>query len=118
VEVNHRPAPCGLVQPIHVLGEQDLALAIGFEARQGVIRIVGQGLSESSPADHAARPVTTTRGFLGDEGLEAHRLRPFPVAVDVAIVGDSGVRAAAGAGQNEKALMAFDEGLECARFLA
>jgi hypothetical protein len=53
VEVDHRPAPgCGL----DILGEEKLALASSFELGEGVIRTVGLGPSEPSPADHAARP--------------------------------------------------------------
>jgi hypothetical protein len=48
VEVDHRPAPGGLVQPVQVLGEEDRALAIRFKAGQSVMRVVGQGLTEPS----------------------------------------------------------------------
>jgi hypothetical protein len=38
---------------------------IGLEPGQGVMRIVGHGLSEAAPADHAAGPIAAARGFLG-----------------------------------------------------
>jgi hypothetical protein len=74
VQVDHRPAPSGLMQPVDVLGKEDLGLASGFESRQGAMRVVGQSLSEPPPADHAARPVAAACGFLGDESLHrCHR---------------------------------------------
>jgi hypothetical protein len=36
-----------------------------FEPGDSVMRIVGQDLSEASPADHTARPVAAARRFLG-----------------------------------------------------
>jgi hypothetical protein len=51
------------------LGKEDLALPFGFKTSESVMRVVGQSLSEPSPADHAARPVTSTRQFLDHERL-------------------------------------------------
>ena len=75
--------------------------------------VVGQRLSEPTPTDHAARPVASACGFVGHECLVADRLRSFPVAFAVAVIGNARVCAAAGARQNEQSLMAFDKGLEC-----
>jgi hypothetical protein len=51
------------------------------------MRVVGLGPSEPSPADHAARPIASANDIVGHECLKADRLRSFPVAVAVAIVG-------------------------------
>jgi hypothetical protein len=112
VKVNHRPAPGRLMEPVHVLGEQHLALTSGLQSGQGAMGVVGTGPAEPPPADHAARPIAAPRGGLGDECLETDRLGAFPVPVRVTIVGYSRVHAAAGAGQDEQAPMAFDECLE------
>jgi len=75
------------MQAVDVLGEKKPALPPALKASQGVMRVVGQRLPEPSPADHAACPVAAACGFLGDKSLKAHRLRSFPVAVAVAIIG-------------------------------
>ncbi len=118
MKVDDLPAPGGLVQTVDILGEEQLAPAIGFEPRQRVMRVVGLGLSEPPPADHASRPVPLARLLVGNERLEPNRLRSFPVAVAVAIVGNAGVRAAAGVRQDKQPLVLFDEGLECGIFHA
>jgi hypothetical protein len=74
------------------------------------MRIVGLGLSEPSPADNAARPVTLARQLLGHEPLEANRLRSFPVALVITIVRNAGVRAAAGTRQDKEPLVPFAVG--------
>jgi hypothetical protein len=56
VKVDDLPAPGGLVQTVNILGEEQLAPAAFFQPRQRVMRVVGFGLSEPSPADHASRP--------------------------------------------------------------
>jgi hypothetical protein len=94
VEVDHRPAPGRLVQAVDILGEEKLALAFSFELGEGVMRIVGLGPSEPSPADHAARPIASASDLVGHECLKADRPRSFPVAVVVMIIGDTRVRAA------------------------
>jgi hypothetical protein len=76
------------------------------------MRIVGLGLPEQPPADHAARPVTLARQLLGHESLEANGLRSFPVALVIATVRNARVRAAAGPGQDEQPRMFFDRSLE------
>jgi hypothetical protein len=89
VQIDHRPAPGGLVQPVDVLGKEKPTSILGLQARQGVMRVVGQGLPEPAPADHAARPAASARQLLRHECLEADRLRSFPVAVAIAITGNA-----------------------------
>ena len=113
MKVDDLPAPGGLMQTVYILGKEELALAFGFQSGQRMVRIVGLGLSEPSPADHASRPVPLARPFLGNECLEANGLRSFPVAVVVAIVWNARVRTAAGARQDKQPLMLFDKGREC-----
>ena len=112
MKVDDFPASGGLVQPVDILSEKKLALAVGFQPRQGVMRVVGLRRSEPPPTDHASRPVAPARCFIGNESLEPDRLRSLPVAIAVAIVRDTGVGAAAGTRENEQPLVLFDEGLE------
>jgi hypothetical protein len=67
-----------------------------------MVRIIGLRHPEPPPADHASRPVPLARLFVGNECLEPNGLRSFPVAIGVAIVGNAGVRAAAGPGQDKQ----------------
>ena len=43
MKVDDLPAPGGLVQTVDILGEEQLAPAVGFEPRQRVMRVVGLG---------------------------------------------------------------------------
>ncbi len=76
------------------------------------MRLIGQSAAEAPPADQAARPVALTGFDRAHEGLVSHRLLALPVAFGIAIVGDAGIGADTGAGQDEKAPMPIDERLE------
>ena len=86
MQVDHLRAAGRLMQPVHVLGEKQLASAHRLEPGQSAMRVVGLGLTNAPPADEAARPIAPAGLFLAHEGLIGHRLRPFPLAVGVAIV--------------------------------
>ena len=73
---------------------------------------VGLGLSEATPADHAAGPVATSRGVVRDESLKADRWRALPAAIRISIIGNAGVRAAARSRQHEQPLVLLDKCLE------
>ena len=118
MQVDDLPAPGGLMQTVDILGEEQLAPAVGFQPRQRMMRIVGLRHSEPPPADHASRPISRARILIRGERLEPHRLRSFPIAVVVAIVRNAGVGAAAGAREDKQLLVLFDEGLECGIFHA
>lgn len=55
MKVDHRPAPRRLIESVHVLREQHLALSSGLQPSQGAMRVVRTSLVEPAPADHAAR---------------------------------------------------------------
>ena len=112
MQVDHRCAAGGLMQPVDVLGQQDLALAHRLEPRQRAMGVVRPGPADAPPADQAARPVAPARRLLAHEGLKGHRRRALPGAVGVAIVGNARIHAASGAGQNEQPAMAVDEVFE------
>ena len=79
-----------------------------------VMGIVGLRLSEARPADHAAGPITTSRGIVRDESLETDGRRALPASVRISIVGYAGVRTAAGSREHEQPLVLLDECLEIA----
>ena len=109
MQVDDAGAAGSLVQPIDVLGQQELAAVHRLQTREGSMRIVRLGAAEAAPTDHAAGPIALARQRVAHEGLIGHRLGALPIAVGVAIIGNAGVRAAAGAGQNEQASMAIDK---------
>jgi len=74
--------------------------------------IVGQGPTEPAPSDQTSRPIALSRRLVCHEGLLPHRLLALPVSVDIVIVGNAGVRAAAGPGEDEKPSVPIDEILE------
>lgn len=55
LQVYHLPPSGRLVQPIHILGEQHLALTVRLQSGQRVMRPVRSGLSKPPPTNHAAR---------------------------------------------------------------
>jgi hypothetical protein len=112
VKVDHHPAPGGLMQPIDILREEHSAPSVGLEPSQGVMGVVGKGMSEPTPADHAARPIAGSDGVVRDERLKAHRLHSLPAAIGVPIVGYPGVRAAAGIRKDKQSFVALDECFE------
>ena len=89
VQVDDLPVPGGLMQTIHILGQQHFAAAAGFELRQRMMGVIRHGLAEPPPSDQAARPIALPRRFLAHEVLEIDRLGPLPVAVRIAIVGNA-----------------------------
>ena len=109
VQVDHVRAAGGLVQPIDVLRDQLHYAILLLQMCQGAMRVVGQRGAQAAPADQAARPVALLRARLAHEVLKHDRSGPFPAAVGVAVVRDSGFSAAAGTGQNEQAGIALDE---------
>src|SRR6266702_859528 len=109
MQIDHLPVTCGLMQPVDILGQEQLALPVGLDTSERMMRSVRPGLAEPPPSDQAARPIAPARMLLGHEGLEVDRLGPLPVAVAVAIVGDARIRATAGTGQHEQPFVPGDE---------
>ncbi len=114
VQVDHPRAAGRLMQPVDVLGENELDSALRLEPGQGVMSVVRPRPANASPADEAARPIASASLFAAHEGLEGHRLRALPLALSVAIVGNARAGAAAGAGQDEETSMPVDEVFEAA----
>ena len=62
MQIDHRLAASGLMQAVHVLGEQHFQLAARFQRSERVMGGIGLCLAEARPADQAARPVALPRG--------------------------------------------------------
>src|SRR5271170_2868474 len=116
VQVDHPRVAGRLMQPVDVLGENELDSAHRLEPGQGAMSVVRPRLANAPPAAEAARPIAPTGLFVAHEGLEGHRLRALPLAVGVAIVGNARAGAAPGAGQDEQTPMPVDKVLETAGF--
>jgi hypothetical protein len=89
VEVDHVPTPGSLVQPVHILRQENLAPTARFKLCQSAMRVVRLGLTEPPPAYHAAGPITTARQLVGHESLKANRLSSFPIAIGVSVIRNS-----------------------------
>ena len=109
VQVNYASASRGTVKPIDVLGHQHLGTSRLLQSCQGPMGAVRQCSPEPPPADEAASPVAAPRVYVRHERLKHHRLGALPVAVRIAIVGDSGVGAATGAGEQKQPRVPLDE---------
>ena len=112
MEVDHALAAGGLVKPVHILRQEDLGFSALFEARQSPMGVVRQGPAEPSPSDHASRPIASARFLVTHKSLIGDGLLTLPVSIRIAVVGNAGIRAATGSGQNEKPAMPVEEILE------
>ena len=101
VQVDHRAAACGPMQPVDVLRDRPDERADAFEIGQGVVAGVGPGPSHPRPADVAARPVPLPRLGGAQELAVLHR-RDATGAVRAAVVRDAGVGGDAGAGEGDE----------------
>jgi hypothetical protein len=97
------------MQAIYILRDQHLRAPLPLEPRQGTMRIIGPCVTESPPANQAARPIAAPGMQVADERLEQDWLGAFPVAIFVAIVGNSRVGAATGTRQHEQARVPLNE---------
>src|SRR5690606_7242702 len=108
MQVDHLAVAGALVQAVDVLGQQQPHLSAPFQCRQCPMRGIGLGAEEARPADAAARPVASVGGIASGQLLQGDRRAALPFAVAVAVVGDARTGAAAGAGEDEQALVAPD----------
>ncbi len=76
------------------------------------MRSVGPGRGDTPPPNDAARPVALPHGLLAEEILILHRARMLPGPSSIPVIGNSGRRAAARAGQRDQAAVILDEGDE------
>lgn len=90
-----------LVQAVDVLGDEQAQRGAPLELAQGVMRRVRGGAAHLRPAERAARPVAAARGFVLHEVAKLDRCFALPGASFVAIVGNAGGGADAGAREHE-----------------
>ncbi|MNS92891.1 hypothetical protein D3C72_1270390 [compost metagenome] len=109
VQLDHVAAAGTLVQAVDILRDQRREPAVRAKARQRMVRGIGPRLPRHRPAQHAARPVALAPRVRAKEGLQRDRRRALPLSARIAVAGDAGVGADAGAGQHEQARMALHE---------
>jgi len=116
MQIDDAGAAGGLMQAVHILSQKNFALAHRLEPRQSAMRVIRSRLTKAAPADETARPIALARSCFAHESLKGHRWRALPVAGGVAIIRNARIRAAAGAGEDEKALVLVDEILKTSEF--
>ncbi len=109
VQVDYPAAACALVQPIHVLGDQQLYPAAALQPGQGVVGRVGTGVPDRRPAPQGAQPVTLPATGVGDEFLVPHRLGGEPATFLVPVGGDARTRTDTGTRQHHHPPVAQQE---------
>ena len=109
MQVDDVAAAGRLVQAVDVLRHELRDAALRFECRERAMRVVRPCREHAPESDEAARPVAFTRMLVRDEVLEHDRPAALPFAVGVAVIGNAGGRAAAGARQHEQSFVPLDE---------
>ena len=109
MEVNHPFVSGGLMKPVYILGQDELRPTYRFQPGQGAMGVVGEGPTETAPADHTPRPIAPARRLVSHERLVCHGLLALPVPIGIAIVRNTGIGAAAGPCEDEQPSMPFDE---------
>ena len=98
-----------LVEAIYVLRDEIAKRPVLFEMRESSMSGVRSSFLDQAPPHHAACPIAPPGLFASEKGLVAHRRIPFPFTIPVAIIGNPGRGAAAGAGKRHEPLGARDE---------
>ena len=112
MQIDHAARASGLVQAVDILGHQLGNLSDRLPRGQRAMAGIRRGLPEAWPADQAARPVAAPGMGVLQEIAVLHRRRPLPRPVLVAVFGDPGTGADAGAGQHEQARVGGEEARE------
>jgi len=109
VQVDHVLIAGGLMQPIHILRQQQCQFSLLLKSGQSMVRRVGLRSAKSTPANQAARPIALTSGQFADKRLISHWRSALPVAFGVAVIGNARIRAATCAGKHKQALVTAHE---------
>jgi hypothetical protein len=109
MEVDHPHIAGDLMQPVDILGQQNLTFPDFLQPDQSAVSIIGLSPAKAPPAHKTPRPIATARRGFTHKGLKRHGLRTFPVSFGITIIRDSRIRTTAGTGQNEEPVMTIDE---------
>src|SRR5437763_576806 len=112
VKIEHAPAPGALMQTIDVLGHQPAHAAEALERCKCRMRGVRYRGGNGRPTYQASRPVALPRRLAADEFLVSDWRLAAPIAVNVSIPRNTGSRADARAGQDEKSRMVAEKSFE------
>ena len=102
----------GLVQAVHVLGDDPGQQPAAAQLGDGAVAVVGHRPGDVPPADEAAGPVPAPCRRAAGEGLVRHRRRPPGQAGRAAVVRDARLGGQPGAAQDERAAPHVDERAE------
>jgi len=97
------------MQAVDILRNQHFGASPLPEPGQCPMRAVGLRMPKPPPSNETACPIPAPRVQITHECLEHDRLGALPVTVLITIVGNSGIRAAAGTGEYKQLRMASDE---------
>lgn len=100
----------GLVQAVHVLGDDPGQQATPAEFGDGAVAVVRQRPGDAPPAQVAARPVPAPGGGAPGKGLVGHRRGAQGLAGRPAVVRDAGLGRQPGSAQHEHAAARDDVG--------
>ncbi len=92
-----------LMQPVDVLGHQQVQPLHRLQGREGHVSRVGLRTRNDGPPDHAARPVALSRCLGTQEVLQHHRRAALPVAVFIPVARNARIGAHPRTGQDEQA---------------
>ncbi len=101
VEFGHRGRPRGLMQAIHVLGDDPGQQAALAEFGDGSVAVVRPGPGDAPPAHVAAGPVPAPGGGTPGKGLVGHRRGAQGQSGRSAVVRDAGFGGQPGPAQHE-----------------
>ena len=101
VQIDDAPAAGLLVQAVNILRDPLVDEAGGFQPCQGNMDSVGPGAGKGRPAEQTARPIALAGILAADKGLVVDRRLAFPVAIAVAVIGNTRCGAATGTGQDK-----------------
>ena len=106
-----------LVKIVDILRDQLMHLAAPLELRQRHVRAIRPCRREPRPSAIAARPIEPPDLRAAHERAVGDGLVPRPRTARASIIRNSGVGAAACAGQNDQPLRSLDELCECCHLL-
>ena len=105
MQIDHILAARRFVQVVYILRDDAGDITAAFKFCDCTMSGVGFRVRNSVPSCKTLRQVAPPLAFVIDEFGKLHRRLVFPVAIVVPILGDAGVGAATGAGQDNQARM-------------
>jgi hypothetical protein len=106
VQLDDAVRAAGLVQSVHVLGDDPVQAGQLLQPRHGPVAGVRPGVADGAPAEVAAGPVAPPGDRIAGESLVSHRGGAPGRAGRTAVVRDAGIGGQAGAAEHDHAAVA------------